>query len=146
MNTLSRIIGVDYGSKRIGLSISDPLGVIARPIDALMNDDEFFNALRAIVVREQIKLFVVGMPFNLKGQVAFKAEEVRIFIDQLKREIGLDVVSWDERFTTTIAQQTLREMGTKKSERQKKDGRIDSMAAAILLQNYLDSVKYSRSC
>ena len=86
------------------------------------------------------------MPFNLKGQVAFKAEEVRIFIDQLKREIGLDVVSWDERFTTSIAQQTLREMGTKKSERQKKDGRIDSMAAAILLQNYLDSVKYSRSC
>ena len=146
MNTLSRIIGVDYGSKRIGLSISDPLGVIARPIDALTNDDEFFNALRAIVVREQIKLFVVGMPFNLKGQVAFKAEEVRIFIDQLKREIGLDVVSWDERFTTTIAQQTLREMGTKKSERQKKAGRIDSMAAAILLQNYLDSVKYSRSC
>lgn len=146
MNTLSRIIGVDYGSKRIGLSISDPLGVIARPIDALTNDDEFFNALKAIVVREKIKLFVVGMPFNLKGQVAFKAEEVRIFIDQLKREIGLDVVSWDERFTTTIAQQTLREMGTKKSERQKKDGRIDSMAAAILLQNYLDSVKYSRSC
>jgi putative Holliday junction resolvase len=146
MNTLSRIIGVDYGSKRIGLSISDPLGVIARPIDALTNDDEFFNALKAIVVREKIKLFVVGMPFNLKGQVAFKAEEVRIFIDQLKREIGLDVVSWDERFTTSIAQQTLREMGTKKSERQKKDGRIDSMAAAILLQNYLDSVKYSRSC
>jgi putative Holliday junction resolvase len=137
---------VDYGSKRIGLSISDPLGVIARPIDALTNDDEFFNALKAIVVREKIKLFVVGMPFNLKGQVAFKAEEVRIFIDQLKREIGLDVVSWDERFTTSIAQQTLREMGTKKSERQKKDGRIDSMAAAILLQNYLDSVKYSRSC
>ena len=146
MNTLSRIIGVDYGSKRIGLSISDPLGVIARPIDALTNDDEFFNALKAIVVREKIKLFVVGMPFNLKGQVAFKAEEVQIFIDQLKREIGLDVVSWDERFTTSIAQQTLREMGTKKSERQKKDGRIDSMAAAILLQNYLDSVKYSRSC
>jgi putative holliday junction resolvase len=146
MNTLSRIIGVDYGSKRIGLSISDPLGVIARPIDALVNNDTFFTALKTIVRHEQVKLFVVGMPFNLKGQVAFKAEEVRIFIDQLKREIGLDVVSWDERFTTSIAQQTLREMGTKKSERQKKDGRIDSMAAAILLQNYLDSVKYSRSC
>jgi putative Holliday junction resolvase len=146
MNTLQRIIGVDYGSKRIGLSISDPLGIIARPVDALANDGRFFAALKAIVEREQIKLFVVGMPYNLKGQAAFKAEEVRNFIDRLKREIGLDVVPWDERFTTTMAQQTLRGMGAKKSERQKKDGRIDSMAAAILLQSYLDSTKYSRSC
>ncbi len=146
MNTPQRIIGIDYGSKRIGLSISDPLGIIARPIDALVNNDAFFTALKTIVQHEQVKLFVVGMPLNLKGQTAFKAEEVRDFIDRLKRETGLDIVTWDERFTTTIAQKTLREMGTKKSERQKKDGRIDSMAAAILLQSYLDSTKYSRSC
>jgi putative Holliday junction resolvase len=145
-DTFARIIGVDYGSKRIGLSISDPLGIIARPIDALPNSENMFTALRTLAEREQIKLFVVGMPFNLKGQAAYKAEEVQGFIDRLKQETGLEIVPWDERFTTTMAHQTLRDMGTKKSERQKKDGRIDSMAAALLLQNYLDSTKKSRSC
>jgi putative holliday junction resolvase len=84
------------------------------------------------------------MPFNLKGQQAKKADEVQKFIEVLKAKLGIKVVAWDERFTTTIAHQTMLTMGTKKKERQKKDGRIDSMAAAIILQGFLDNTKNSQ--
>ena len=146
MNVVERIIGLDYGSKRIGVSLSDPLGIIASPIDALINDEKLFSHLKELIRKECVKLFVVGMPLNLKGEEAFKAEEVNEFIERLKLEVGIAITTWDERFTTSMAQQTLREMGVKKKDRQKKDGRIDSMAAAIILQDYLNSTKHSRSC
>jgi len=145
-SSLSRILGIDYGSQRIGLSISDPLCLIAQPIDALKNDTGLFAALKALAGRESIQLIVVGLPLNLKGHHAQKADEVQRFIERLTEELGIEVVTWDERFTTTIAQQTMLAMGTKKKERQKKDGRIDSMAAALILQGFMDSTKHSRSC
>jgi putative Holliday junction resolvase len=141
-----RVLGVDYGSQRIGLSLSDPLCIIAQPIEALKNDSSFFSRLQQLSVRENVKLIVVGMPFNLKGQHAQKADEVEKFIEHLKIELGIEVAIWDERFTTTIAHRTMLTMGTKKKERQKKDGRIDSMAAAIILQGFLDNTKHSLSC
>jgi putative holliday junction resolvase len=144
--TYQRVLGVDYGSERVGLSLSDPLGIIAQPIDAMKNDLSLLTHLQQLSIREHVKLIVVGMPFNLKGQMAQKAEEVQKFIDLLKDQLGIDVVAWDERFTTTIAHNTMLSMGTKKKERQKKDGRIDSMAAAIILQGFLDSTKHSHSC
>jgi putative holliday junction resolvase len=144
--TYRRILGVDYGSQRVGLSLSDPLGIIAQPMEALKNDSSFFIRLQQLSVRENVKLIVVGMPFNLKGQHAQKANEVEKFIGHLKAELGLEFVVWDERFTTAIAHQTMLSMGTKKKERQKKDGRIDSMAAAIILQGFLDNTKHSHSC
>jgi putative Holliday junction resolvase len=144
--TYQRVLGVDYGSQRIGLSLSDPLGIIAQPIAALKNDSSLFINLQQLSIRENVKLIVVGMPFNLKGQHAQKADEVQKFIELLKEKLGIEVVAWDERFTTSIAHQTMQTMGTKKKERQKKDGRIDSMAAAIILQGFLDNSKHSHSC
>ncbi len=140
-----RVLGVDYGSQRVGLSLSDPLGIIAQPIEALQNDSSLFIHLQQLSARENLKLIVVGMPFNLKGQRAQKTDEVQKFIELLKAKLDIEVVVWDERFTTTIAHQTMLAMGTKKKERQKKDGRIDSMAAAIILQGYLDNAKHSYS-
>jgi putative Holliday junction resolvase len=140
-----RILGIDYGSVRVGLSISDPLGLIAQPIEAFRNDASLFVNLGQVSARENVTLIVVGMPFNLKGQKAQKAKEVQKFIGRLKEELGIEIHTWDERFTTTIANQTMLAMGTKKKERQKKDGRIDSMAAAVMLQGYLDSTKHSHS-
>jgi putative holliday junction resolvase len=86
------------------------------------------------------------MPLNLKGERAQKAQEVERFIDLLKGETSATILSWDERFTTTMAHQTMREMGTKRQERRSNRGRIDAMAAAILLQSYLDSRKHSLNC
>ncbi len=143
--TYQRVLGIDYGSHRVGLSLSDPLGIIAQPIEMLKNDSSLFSHLKQLSVRENVKLIVVGMPFNLKGQYAQKANEVQIFIELLKAKLDIPVVVWDERFTTTIAHQTMLVMGTKKKERQKKDGRIDSMAAAIILQGFLDNAKHSHS-
>jgi putative holliday junction resolvase len=145
-STYDRILGIDYGSQRVGLSLSDPLGIIAQPIEALKNDQSLFENLQQITARENVKLIVIGMPLNLKGQHAQKADEVQKFIGVLKSRLGIESVTWDERFTTTIAHQTMLRMGTKKKERQKKDGRIDSMAAAIILQGFLDNTKHSHSC
>ena len=143
--TYQRILGVDYGSQRVGISLSDPLGIIAQPIDALKNDSSLFIHLQQLSIRENVKLIVVGMPLNLKGQHAQKADEVQKFIKLLKAKLGIEVVEWDERFTTTIAHKTMLTMGTTKMERQKKDGRIDSMAAAIILQGFIDKAKHSHS-
>jgi len=140
-----RILGIDYGSVRIGLSISDPLGLIAQPIEAVKNDASLFANLGKIKARENAALIIVGMPLNLKGQKAQKAEEVQRFIERLKEELGIEILTCDERFTTAIAGKTMLAMGTKKKERQKKDGRIDSMAAAVMLQGYLDSKRQSHS-
>lgn len=144
--TYNRILGIDYGSRRIGLSISDPLCLIAQPIEALKNDSLSIAKIERIVIKENVKLVVVGMPLNLKGHHGQKADEVQSFIAHLKEELSVELMTWDERFTTTIAQQTMLAMGTKKKERQQKDGRIDSMAAAVILQGFLDSSKHSRSC
>jgi putative holliday junction resolvase len=141
MQSERRILGIDYGSRRVGLALSDPMGIIAQPIDAVKQSDRLIVDLRRIVEREHVQVMVVGMPLNLKGQTAQTAQEVQLFVDRLRTEFQMQIATWDERFTTTIAQQTMITMGTKKKERQQKNGRIDSMAAAVMLQNYLDSRK-----
>jgi putative holliday junction resolvase len=141
-----RILGIDFGSRRIGLSISDPLRIIAKPYETLKNDVTLWNRLKAIIARESIRFCVIGMPVTLKGEKASKAKEVESFVEELRKETGLEVVLWDERFTTSIAQQTLREMNVKKKGRDSKNGSLDSMAAAIILQSFLDSGKKSLIC
>ncbi len=143
---MRRFLGIDFGSRRIGLSLSDPLGIIARPYETVGNDGGLWNRLKEIIAREQVVTCVVGMPLNLKGQMASKAKEVEVFVDTLKRETGIEVIRWDERFTTTIAQKTLREMNVRRKGRDAKSGTLDAMAAAVILQSYLDSRKNSLIC
>jgi putative Holliday junction resolvase len=142
----SRTMGIDYGRQRIGLSLSDPLGIIATPFETLKNNERLWEHLREIVARESVTLCIVGMPITLGGEKRAKAIEVEAFIVRLKEETGLEALAWDERFTTTIAQNTLIGMNTKKRGRDAKNGTLDSMAAAIILQGYLDSKKNSVSC
>jgi putative Holliday junction resolvase len=140
-----RVMGIDYGSTRIGISLSDPLKIIAQPFRTLPNDGKFWQDLKSILQDQAVQLVVVGMPLNLKGQKGKKAEEVEQFIERLKAVTNCEVVVWDERFTSTIAQRTLLAMGTTKGQRRVK-GRVDAMAAAVILQNFLDSTKRSLSC
>ena len=141
-----RILGIDYGTRRIGISLSDPLQIIAQPFDTLPNDELAIRRICDIVETEAVEVVVVGMPLNLKGEKAQKAQEVERFIELLRPATSAEIISWDERFTTTIAHQTMLEMGTKREERRTNKGRIDAMAAAILLQSYIDSRKRSLSC
>ncbi len=141
-----RIMGVDFGTTRIGLSLSDPLQIIAQPFRTLANQAQTIAEICQIIQNEGIGLVVVGMPYNLKGEKGRKAQEVEEFIGKLAQATTVTVVHWDERFTTSIAHRTLLDMGTKRQERRTQKGRVDSMAAAILLQGFLDSRKRSLNC
>lgn len=140
MTQEQRILGIDYGTRRIGLAISDPLRIIAQSLETIENNNECYSIIKKIIEREYIALIVVGMPLNLKGERAQKSLEVEEFIRNLRAHIKIDIVDWDERFTSTMAQRSLLQFGVKKKQRSEK-GRIDSMAAAIMLQSYLDSRK-----
>ncbi len=141
-----RMLGIDYGSERIGLALSDPLGILAQPHLTLRNEPAVFARLAALVASESVRVIVVGMPLNLRGEKGQKATEVEAFVERLRSVVTAEIVTWDERFTTTMAHQSLRAMGASKRSRQTDKGRVDAMAAAILLQSYLDRAKPSTTC
>ncbi len=138
MSQLYRILGIDYGTKRIGIAISDPLRIIAKGITVISNTSAAITELKKLVREYEPAKIIIGMPFNLKGEKGLKAEEVEKFIKLIENEIKIEVVRLDERFTSKIAQQTQRDMNVKKKARQIK-GTIDSMAAALILQGYLNA-------
>lgn len=142
----SRIMGIDFGTRRIGIAVSDPLFIIAQSLTTLNNTTALFAQIRELAEQESVSLIVVGMPLNLKGEKGQKAEEVERFIERLRSHVAVDVVTWDERFTSSLAHSTMLNMGTKKKQRRNDKGRIDAMAAAIMLQGFLDSRKQSLSC
>ena len=140
MSLARRILGIDYGTKRIGVAVSDPMRVIARGVKVVMNSSNACAEIKRIADDYDVEKIVVGMPLNLKGEKGMKAKEVETFIDQLKYATQLEIVTWDERFTSHTAHETLRTMGAKKKQRQSKE-QIDLMASALILQGYLDAAK-----
>jgi putative Holliday junction resolvase len=146
MQEQRRILGVDYGSKRIGLALSDPLRIVASAYATVENDGRMWDRMKEVIQRENIEFAVVGMPLNLKGEEGMKALEVRKFVETFKSSLGLEVVLWDERFTTSLAHHYRLESGIGKKKRRNDKGRIDAAAAAIMLQGFLDSTKKSLSC
>lgn len=138
-----RVIGIDYGSKRIGVSISDPLRIIAQGLCVLANTDNAVSEIREITEKHNAGAVVIGMPFNLKGDKGKLALEAEEFARKLEENLSIPVVRQDERFTSVIAHRTLRTMNTGKHERRDKN-RIDLMAAALILQSYLDQLSIKR--
>jgi len=132
-----RILGIDYGARRIGIAISDPLKMISQSIGTVKNDCALFDQIQKMLEQYNVGLIIVGMPYNLKGACGKKALEVGRFISELKKRFAIDVIEWDERFTSTIAHQTMIDMGMKKKQRQQK-ARVDEIAASLILQSYLD--------
>ncbi|MBI4548088.1 MAG: Holliday junction resolvase RuvX [Ignavibacteriae bacterium] len=138
MPSTKRILGIDYGSRRIGISISDPLNIIARAIKVIPNSPQVIAQIKRLVEEFDVEKIVVGMPLTLRGNKGAKAKEVEQFIRLLENEFHLDIIRYDERFTTHTAKQTLRDMGVQKKQRRNK-GTLDEIAAALILQGYLDS-------
>ena len=138
-----RIIGIDYGSKRIGVAMSDPLNIIAQGLCIVPNTDQALKAIQEIVEKHNAGAIVIGMPLNLKGDRGRTAVEAEAFAHSLEENLSIPVVRQDERFTTTIAHSTLRSMNTGKKERRNKE-RIDLMAAELILQSYLDRLNVIR--
>jgi putative Holliday junction resolvase len=135
-----RILGLDYGTKRIGVAVSDPLRVIAKGLKVVMNSPRAVGEIGAIAEEYDVQRIVVGMPFNLKGEIGSMAKEVETFMGKLKAATGREVVPWDERFTSHTAHETMRSMGVKKLRRRSKTD-IDMMASALILQGYLDATR-----
>ena len=140
MMSQHRYLGIDYGTKRIGIAISDPLNIIARTLTTVVNTKNSLNEIKSFVDEYSISTIVVGMPLNLKGEKGMKALEVEEFVRQMKQNMDCTIIFWDERFTSKRVHQTYRELNVKKKQRQAKT-KVDEMAAAFILQSYLDSRK-----
>ncbi|MGO9480803.1 MAG: Holliday junction resolvase RuvX [Candidatus Kryptoniota bacterium] len=144
MDEGKRVLGVDFGLRRVGVAVSDPMGILARGLETLPNDHDLLNTIVDIVKRMQITKIVIGKPLKLSGEEGNSAVEASKFGKRLKEKLAgecdgkIEIIEWDERFTTTIAQRTQIELGVKKKERQKK-GNLDRIASQLILQSYLDS-------
>lgn len=133
-----RILGIDYGLRRIGLAISDPSENMAQPLATIDRKDDNNSILKIEeVIREySIERIVVGLPVSMSGEIGPQAKSVLAFIEHLKAQTDSPVETWDERFSTTIAKRALIDTNTKRNRRK---SAVDKIAAAIILQGYLDS-------
>jgi putative holliday junction resolvase len=139
-----RAVGVDYGMKRIGLALSDDTLLIASPLKTmtaektLLETSKKFVALLRDLEKEYrctIITLVIGMPLHMSGQVGVLADEVGLFIQEIKQECQIEIVTWDERLSTVQAERSLRQGGL---SRKKRSRLIDHVSAALVLQSWLD--------
>lgn len=134
---MNRIIGIDYGKKRIGIAVSDPLGMFASPLETVPSAN-IVEYLKNYAAKEQISLFVVGYPMNLDNTPAEAARYVDEFLRMLKNKFPeMRVETIDERFTSVLAHRAMIDGGMKKMDRRDKNV-VDKISAAIILQAYLD--------
>ena len=137
---MDRMIGIDYGRARVGVAMSDPLGIFASPLETVASA-KIIEYLQKYSASERIVRFVVGMPLALDGSPAQTAHQVQSFVGQLRKAFpDVPVEYEDERFTSVLAHRAMIDGGMKKSERRKKES-VDKISAAIILQSYLDRNK-----
>ena len=138
-----RIMGLDFGSKTVGVALSDPLLITAQGLEIIRRKEE--NKLRQtlarieeLVLEYQIETIVLGLPKNMNDTMGDRAEKSIEFKEMLERRTGLAVVLWDERLTTVAADKVMMEAGIRREERR---DYVDSIAASFILQGYLDFLK-----
>ena len=136
-----RIMGLDLGSKTVGVAISDPMLITAQGIEIIRRKDE--NKLRqtlarieALIVEYEVEEIVLGLPKNMNGTLGERAQASLAFQEKLARRTGLPVVMWDERLTTVAADRAMIEAGIRREDRR---DHVDKIAACFILQGYLDS-------
>lgn len=135
-----RIIGLDYGTKTVGVAVSDALGITAQPVETITRKEE--NKLRQtlarieqIIVEQEVTEIVVGLPKMMDNSEGERAQACKEFAEKLERRTGLKVTMWDERLTTVSAEKSLIESGVRRENRK---AVIDQIAAVFILQGYLD--------
>lgn len=135
-----RILGLDYGSKTVGVAVSDELLITAQSMEIIRRDSEkkirkTLIRIDEIIAEYNIGKIVLGFPKNMNNSIGDRAEKTIEFKENLERRTGLEVVLWDERLSTVSAHKTMMEAGVRRENR---DQYVDSIAAAIILQGYLD--------
>ncbi len=133
-----RIMAFDYGTKRIGIAVTDPLQIIATALTTVHPED-IWTYLKDYLQSEQVETFVVGKPLQMDGTDSESAQHVIGFVRRLKRDYPtIQVVEVDERFTSKMASSAIAQSGMKKNKRQNK-GLVDTVSATLILQTYMDT-------
>ena len=137
-----RILALDPGTKRIGIAISDELKFIAQPLEFVPAEPfpDLVAHLKQLIQEREVEMILVGMPRNMDGTYGQAAARVQEFVSELKKALPLRIKKWDERLTTVQANRVLIDADVRRDKRKEK---VDKMAAAILLQSYLDSLNES---
>lgn len=135
-----RIIGLDYGTKTVGVAISDALGITAQAVETITRKEEnklrkTYARIEELIKENDVEEIVVGLPKNMNNTLGERAEACKEFADNLERRTGLPVVMWDERLSTVSADKVLMETGVRRENRK---AVIDQIAAVFILQGYLD--------
>ncbi len=132
-----RILAIDYGSQRIGLALSDPTGTLSRPLPFLpaKADGKLAKEIAALVAKEKVELILLGLPRNMSGELGEAAAKVKAFAAIFEKATPVKIKFVDERLSTVQASRQLHEAG---KDSRKQRGQIDSEAASVLLQGYLD--------
>lgn len=136
-----RVLGLDYGSKTVGVAVSDPLGLTAQGVEIIRRKSEnkqrqTLARIDELIAQYEVETIVLGFPKNMNNTVGDRAEKSLAFAEMLKRRTGLPVVMWDERLTTVEANRTMMEAGIRRENRKEY---VDELAAVFILQGYLDS-------
>lgn len=135
-----RYMGIDYGSKRIGIALCDPLLTFAYSYKTLINNKSFLNELKSIIEEKNVIKIILGLPSESYHASKILAEEVRKLKKEMETKLSLEVILWDEEFTSVLAQQQV--LDSVRSKKKRKDkGLIDRNSAAIILQEYLNSAQ-----
>ncbi len=141
-----RMMGLDFGSKTVGVSVSDPLGITAQAVETIVRKEESklrrtCHRIEELIEEYEITSIILGYPKNMDGSVGERAEKTREFAKVLERRTGLPVILWDERLTTVEADEILRDSGVPRGERKKV---IDKVAAGVILESYLGASESER--
>ncbi|MGB5848286.1 MAG: Holliday junction resolvase RuvX [Ignavibacteriaceae bacterium] len=132
-----RILSIDYGKKRIGLALSDPLFTFAYSFKTLINDKNLWKNIAEIIKEKKVAKVILGLPNEIKNKSL--ANIISNFKKEIEKRFKLEVITWDEEYTSAIAQERIIESVTKKNKRRDK-GLIDRNSAAVILQEYLDGL------
>lgn len=138
-----KILGIDYGEKRIGLAMSDASNMVASSLKVLNRDTtrNWLGEIKTIIDENKIEKIVIGLPRNMNGSIGEKAKEALAFMKVLGKVVKVPIVTWDERLTTVSAEKVLLQADL---SRKKRKDILDKLSACIILQNYLDSIEYSQ--
>jgi putative Holliday junction resolvase len=136
----ARILGLDVGSKTIGMAVSDPLGITAQGMETLRrkNKRTDFEQLRAVIEKYEVREIVVGYPLRMSGAEGTQAEKMKVFAEELRKKFGLPVHLWDERLTSSEANRVLRES---EMSIQRRGEVVDRLAAVLILQSWMEARK-----
>ncbi|MBN2135324.1 MAG: Holliday junction resolvase RuvX [Acidobacteria bacterium] len=140
-----RILGIDYGQKRVGLSLSDPLLLTAQPFETVeyKNKDDLFAHINKVIEDKSVHKIVVGIPITLRDTISMMGQEVSEFVKILQeKHPQLEIITWDERLSSAQAEKVMLQGGATRKERKKN---IDKLAASIMLQSYLDFINSMKS-